>query len=303
VTSAIQIDVRKLADVLGGSVAGRNAVIAPGPGHSRADRSLSIRLDPSAPGGFVVHSFSGDDPIACRDYVRERLGLERWKPDRQRISPQEVFRPKPAPRPPSSGADFRAVALRIWSDSSDPRATLAEKYLADRGLTLPDEVAGSVVRFHPRCSLDGEFVPAMVTLFRCISTNEPVAIQRTFLDKSGKKLGRKMLGSVRDAAIKVDPHESVERGLFIGEGFETCLAARHAGLRPAWAVGSAGAIASFPTLPGIDSITILGERDDNGANDRAAQQCSSRWIAAGRDAFIVMPTQGADLADAWAARQ
>jgi hypothetical protein len=28
----------------------------------------------------VVHSFSGDDPIACRDYVREKLGLPPFTP-------------------------------------------------------------------------------------------------------------------------------------------------------------------------------------------------------------------------------
>ena len=29
----------------------------------------------NAPDGFVVHSFAGDDPIACKDYVREKAGL------------------------------------------------------------------------------------------------------------------------------------------------------------------------------------------------------------------------------------
>jgi hypothetical protein len=29
----------------------------------------------------VVNSFSGDDPLRCRDYVRERLGLPPWQPN------------------------------------------------------------------------------------------------------------------------------------------------------------------------------------------------------------------------------
>ena len=53
----------------------------PGPGHSPKDRSLSVKIDTDAPDGFVVHSFSGDDPIVCRDYVRERLGLPAFKPN------------------------------------------------------------------------------------------------------------------------------------------------------------------------------------------------------------------------------
>ena len=58
-----------------------NEVIAPGPGHSAKDRSLSVKLDSAAPDGFIVHSFAGDDPIACRDYVRERLSLPAFKPE------------------------------------------------------------------------------------------------------------------------------------------------------------------------------------------------------------------------------
>src|SRR5262249_53534676 len=49
-------------------------VLCPGPGHSPKDRSLAV-----APGdsddGFVVYSFAGDDPIKCRDHVRNKLRL------------------------------------------------------------------------------------------------------------------------------------------------------------------------------------------------------------------------------------
>jgi hypothetical protein len=56
-----------LARALGGEVSG-GQVSAPGPGHSPNDRSMSVKLDPDAPGGFVVNSFSPkDDFIACRD--------------------------------------------------------------------------------------------------------------------------------------------------------------------------------------------------------------------------------------------
>jgi hypothetical protein len=70
----------KIATALGGEVSA-GEVLAPGPGHSPADRSLSVKPDPDAPEGFLVHSFSGDDPIACRDYVRSKLGLPEWKPN------------------------------------------------------------------------------------------------------------------------------------------------------------------------------------------------------------------------------
>jgi hypothetical protein len=56
-------------------------VLAPGPGHSPKDRSLSVKLDPDAPEGFVIHSFANDDAIVCRDYVRAKAGLPPWKPN------------------------------------------------------------------------------------------------------------------------------------------------------------------------------------------------------------------------------
>jgi putative DNA primase/helicase len=67
-----------IAKVLGGDINGADGVTAPGPGHSAADRSMSVTLDANAPEGFLVHSFSGDDDIVCKDYVRDKLGLPKW---------------------------------------------------------------------------------------------------------------------------------------------------------------------------------------------------------------------------------
>src|ERR1700731_4736281 len=61
-----------LARALGGQVSG-SSISAPGPGHSAHDRSLSVTPCATAPSGFLVHSFAGDDPIACRDFVCARL--------------------------------------------------------------------------------------------------------------------------------------------------------------------------------------------------------------------------------------
>ena len=72
------LSLEQVARMLDGEVSG-DQVSAPGPGHSPVDRSLSIKLDVNAPAGFLVHSFSGDDPIACKDHVRQKLGLSRWE--------------------------------------------------------------------------------------------------------------------------------------------------------------------------------------------------------------------------------
>jgi hypothetical protein len=70
-------------------------VRAPGPGHSKDDRSLSVRLDDGAPDGFLVNSFSTDNSLACKDYVREKLGLPAFEPNgggRKRASNDDVER-------------------------------------------------------------------------------------------------------------------------------------------------------------------------------------------------------------------
>lgn len=77
------MDARSLARALGGEASG-NSVLAPGPGHKPNDRSLSVKLDPSSPDGFVVHSFSPRNTVnECRDHVRKLANMEPFKPNGQ----------------------------------------------------------------------------------------------------------------------------------------------------------------------------------------------------------------------------
>jgi hypothetical protein len=85
----IPFDLNRLAAALGGEVSG-DQVLAPGPNHSKADRSLAVKPDGTAPDGFLVHSFANDDPIACKRYVRERCGLPPFKANGDRRSSSEV---------------------------------------------------------------------------------------------------------------------------------------------------------------------------------------------------------------------
>ena len=78
----MKLSPQQLAAALGGEVSG-SGVLAPGPGHSPKDRSMSVTLGADLPDGFLVHSFAGDDAIKCKDYVRERAGIGRFEPTRQ----------------------------------------------------------------------------------------------------------------------------------------------------------------------------------------------------------------------------
>ncbi len=279
---------RAVARSLGGEVAGAQ-VLCPGPGHGPRDRSLSVRLSPAAPDGFIVFSHAGDDFQTCRDHVRALLGLPRENaPPRPTEAPRRP--PKPEPDDESREEKIRA-AIAVWRSGADPRGTLVETYLRSRGLDLDDYVADEVLDWHPG-------IHAMVALFRDVHTNRPQAVCRTFLDAEGRKLERKFLGPVGGAAIMLDPFDDVLGGLHIGEGLETCMAARQLGLRPTWALGSAGAVAAFPVLGGIEALNVIVDHDANGAGERAARDVEKCWRAAGREVNLLRSDAPGDLNDA-----
>lgn len=83
-------------------------------------------------------------------------------------------------RTDSNPAGRSALALRFWNEARDPRGTGVPGYLASRGLKVPDDIGGEVMRFHPTLKFDSKPVRGMVALFRAIKTNEPCGVHRTF---------------------------------------------------------------------------------------------------------------------------
>jgi putative DNA primase/helicase len=299
------ITLRQIAAALGGEVSGQQ-VLAPGPGHSTRDRSLSVRITAD---GFIVNSFAGDNWKTCRDYFRKQLGLPPWQPgDEQDRRPSHIkeFDRRAVEREagcrPRSEDDLVRIAMakRLWDDAQEPRGTPAERYLNSRALELTAELAGPVLRFHPRCPWrnenigNTERIPALIAAFRSIDDDKITAIHRIALNPDGSKIGRRMLGIVHRAAVMLDP---LGPEIAIGEGVETCMAARQLGIRPCWALGSVGAISFFPIIPNITTLRIAGEND--AASQRAIEMCGQRWRRAGRRVRVIRPTAGdKDLNDA-----
>jgi hypothetical protein len=121
---SVPISLRSIAGALGGKVHGDH-VRAPGPGHSKDDDSLSVKL--GGPDGFIVHSFASDDPIHCKDYVRQRLGMPKWEPGRghngrNALPPRELKRERA--RFDYTDADgmrcFRSSAIRTTTRMAVP---------------------------------------------------------------------------------------------------------------------------------------------------------------------------------------
>lgn len=233
-----------IASALGGEVTGDRWLRAPSPGRRPEDRSLIVRLDDGAK--YYIYAFQGHWPVV-KAHVAAAIGeMAAVPPD-----PEEVAR-------------RRARALEIWSDTRPIFGSPGEAYLRGRCLKLPPE-ADEVLRWHPWCpwAKNGEVRPAMVALFRDVRTDEPVAIHRTSMNPSDSPR-KKMLGPVKGAAVKL--WRTPLRGrLLIGEGIETCLAATLLGdpemEPPAWAMTSAGGVASLPLLEGVRRLTILVDNE------------------------------------------
>jgi hypothetical protein len=191
----------------------------------------------------------------------------------------------------------REMARCIWIESVPARGSIVEKYLASRGLLLPRSDA---LRFHPQCPCGKDRLPAMVAQMTNPVTGEPSGgVHRTFLaqDGGGKApidRAKAMLGPA--GVIRLSTDEDVTYGLGLAEGIETALSVMQtAGWSPVWAAGSAGAIAKFPVLNGIEALTIFA--DTGTAGIKAAEDCGERWTGQGREVRIIYPRFGSDWND------
>ena len=144
-------------------------------------------------------------------------------------------------------------------------------------------------------------------------TGEAINLHRTWLraDGSGKAptgTPRRLLkGHPALGVIRLWPDDETTMGLVIGEGIETCLTAAKAGIAPCWAAMTAGNVARFSVLPGLEGITVLVDHDRPDRRGRQAGIQSGvvlveRYAAAGfhtdRDVVIFLPGgEGLDVAD------
>jgi Protein of unknown function (DUF3631) len=63
----------EIAAATGGDIVDDDQVLAPGPGHSPEDRSLSIKITENDEDGYICNSFAGDDWQACKAHIRKCL--------------------------------------------------------------------------------------------------------------------------------------------------------------------------------------------------------------------------------------
>jgi putative DNA primase/helicase len=291
-------DLKAIALKLGGDVyQGGRAAVVPGPGHSKRDRSLSLRV--AEDGRRVLwHSFAGDPA----DQVRIHLGLEAG--ELRRETDAERRRREDAAR--RERERNRAFCSTLWRETSPAPGSLVQSYLESRGLRGP---IPETVRFHPRAQLaypwnlkagDLRTWPAMLALVQQAS-GAPCGLHLTALrpDGSGKadlrKGSRRMLAAVAGGAVRLAPvNESGE--LAVAEGVETALAFRQMTGTPTWAALSAGGLRNFTPPPGLTRLIIAADSDDPGEGLAAARALAER--ARQRVEVVICPApEGTDWND------
>ena len=302
------ITLRELARALGGKAVG-GQVLCPGPGHSPRDRSLSVRLSATAPDGFVVHSFAGDDIAVCRDHVRERVGMDR-RPRR----PKPVVASRPIRPLESNAAETRRAAFvreqiaTLGRELVPVHGTPGELYFRDVRRINTDAITDVIQRtnaisWHPSVlfrerghDLDGKRLGAIIAVMTDPATAEPTGgISRTYVHDCRKVAKAKGLGPC--GVVRLSEDADAIGGLYLSEGLETSLAAMSIGLRPLWSCGSTSIMRTFPVLTGVEALTIIADHDANGAGEHAAKICADRWRASGREVRVFRPGQIGDFND------
>jgi hypothetical protein len=175
-------------------------------------------------------------------------------------------------------------ARRLWKATAPLAGTLGERYFIEHrklliGTLVPEL---SHLRWHAGDS-------AVVALMTDAISGDPVGVHRTFLNPDGAKIQRKMLGV--QGVVRLSLDDAVTASLGLTEGIEDGLAVLLSGWSPVWAATSAGAIAKFPVLAGIESLTIFADADAAGL--RSAELCQGRWRRAGREAVVAAPGRAA----------
>lgn len=268
------------------------------------DQDPSLKIDECRDGTVLVKCWAGCQQGAVIDALRS-LGL--WSTSRHPSTNINMYsNSSSTPTLPTSDTARTAGAMAIWQEAGKLDGSPGMSWLFRRGVNLgalPRDLHRAL-RWHPACPWENGRHGCIVGLFTHAVTGEPNAIHRTAITAAGEKVGRKALGPIAGCVIRLWPDEDVLDGLVIGEGIETTFAAstciEHKGtlLQPAWAAGFAGSMAKLPVLSGIEALTLIVDNDASGAGQRAAEECSARWTAAGCEVHRLVPRQvGADFND------
>lgn len=275
---------RPIVTALGGDLYnGGTRANVPAPGHSDADRSVSLLL---SEGRVVIHGFAGTDWRVIRDNLLQRGFIDRsGQLASGGVSGASI--PKPDRR------QRVETAARLW-DGSVPigGGSPADRYLRRRAVRSARSVLD--LRHHPNAPTSVYRVGSHVRhglIARISDTSDRLtAVELTYLDLNGRlasglSLVRKTVGMVPPgAAVRLS---AVGEEMLVGEGVVTTLSAIDRFGLPGWALMAANNLAAWSPPPHVRRVLIAADRGAVGQS--AALRLLRRLISLGVAAEAVWP--------------
>ncbi|OHC91727.1 MAG: hypothetical protein A2792_00300 [Sphingomonadales bacterium RIFCSPHIGHO2_01_FULL_65_20] len=269
---------------LGGDLyAGGSRASIPAPGHSTADRSVSLMLVADR---VIIHGFGGADWRTARDDLRGRGFID----DAGRLTGGGRGRSS-SPRPDQR---FRVeTASRLWTATTErPPHGPAALYLRRRAVMAV--AAASNLRLH-RCAplsvyqIGGRVRPALIARISD-ADDRLTAVELTYLEingllAAGLRLARKTVGQVPPgAAVRLSP---AAENMLVGEGVVTTLSAMDRFGLPGWALTAANNLAVWSPPACVRRVLIAADRGE--AGEAAATRLRRRLVRDGLDVEVSWP--------------
>ena len=263
-----------------GGANGRGMACCP----AHPDKTPSLMITPGRK-AVLYHCFAG----CPQDKIIEALRNRRIGAKVDTPLPDTTFVKK----------DQTDFVRQIWNSAQSVQGTLAERYLALRGL-----LGAPGGRFVPRATTYQRDVklhlPALILPFEC--SRGITAIQRIFLDpETGGKtrlLGKakRNLGEPRNGAIRFG--RVLDGVLNLAEGPEDAWSVmRWKHLPGCWSVCGNERYALLEIPEDVHTIRVWSQH--GGAAARGLEKARDHLTANGRRLFIEMPPEGGDWNDAW----
>lgn len=307
-----------ILDALGIARHKRNQhIICPLPAHD--DKSPSFRFDHNKGKYFcscgdgdiidIVRGCRGMDVIQASNWIREVIGVELIGVRREETFQQRAAREsllaeqrtqaeeRKRQRDATEAAEAeqqRDKAANMWQRSQPAAGTIAQSYLASRGINC---TLYPTIRFLPPSK--PSYHPCMLVPFG-LAANKIGGVHLTYLRPNGFGKAKDEQGNDK---ITVGPghHYPLVVGhapgcdtLFISEGIEDALSAHQALNVDAWAAGSANRLPGMAEHVPAHIKTVIIQQDDNKAGRAGAASLAEALAARG---IAVRISEGRDDLD------
>ena len=284
------MSLKAIVQTLGGDLYDRGCrANIPAPGHSRADRSVSLML---RQGRIIVHTFGDGDWRGVLDDLRARGLID------VRNAPTSGAAASGRPAVgviTSSDADRLAAARRIWDAGRPLAGTLSERHCRLRHIerALPgSEVARHSGQAPVSAYGDDRLRRPALLVGVCDDAGAFTAVEVTYLAPGGQRafdlrLPRKTVGPVPPGtAARIDP---AAPEMLVAEGFFTTLSATECFGLPGWALMSTRNLRGWTPPAGVRSVLIAADRGKDG--EASAEALRLRLGRLGLRAQVALPPE------------